>query len=281
MSGRIAVAVLVLLSAPLVERRVDAREPEVESRTPREIDPSPVIVTSPPDVVLPERTAPELELNSEELDRARWDVLRNRNWFLASGSIQAFGWILMGASLSQCETIGRVDVCPRSAANAGVAGAGIVLLSGVPLLVTSITYAVRARQKKELERLTLRDLTAYGRQPPPRVFDEWRLEDAQRRIHAARNGLIASASVLSFGWIFLGAAIPRCQSTAAGLNCTNVGQAHAVIGTTFALSGVVGVLVSGALLGARKKNRRALERSMQPRRGARFRWDPQRGAFVF
>jgi hypothetical protein len=281
-SGRTAAAALVLLGAVSFDGRVAAQaRPEIESRTPLEIDPSSVLVTEPPDVALPKYAVPPLEFDSEELDRARADVLWNRNWFLASGSIQAFGWILLGAALSRCETINGVDVCPRSADNAGTAGAAIVILSGVPLLVTSITYGVRARQKKEIERLTLRDLTDHGRQPPPRAFDRWRLDDAQQRIRAARNGLIASASVFSFGWIFLGAAIPRCQSTAEGPSCTNAGYAHMVVGLTFALSGTIGLLVSGALLGARKKNERVLRNSIQRRQGARFRWDPGRGAFVF
>ena len=43
----------------------------------------------------------------------------------------------------------------------------------------------------------------------------------------------------------------------------------------------IGMLVSGALLGARKKNERVLRSAIQRRQGARFRWDPERGTFVF
>jgi len=137
-------------------------------------------------------------------------------------------------------------------------------------------------RKKELERLTLRDLTDDGRYSPPRAFDDWRLDDAQRRTRAARNGLIASASMFGFGWIFLGAAIPRCQTTTDGfLSFTNPGYSHLVIGLTFTFSGAIGMLVSGALLGARKQNQGVLESGIQQRRGARFRWDFERGAFVF
>ncbi len=88
--------------------------------------------------------------------------------------------------------------------------------------------------------------------------------------------------MFSVGWIFLGIAIPRCQSTTDGLlDCTNPGYSHLVVGLTFTFSGAVGMLVSGALLGARKKNERVLQSSIARRQNARFRWDFKRGAFVF
>jgi len=288
MPHRIAIASFALVGAMLVGVPcAAAQQPDVESETPAEASPSsttfdPRIVTEPPVPMLPKRTVPELQFDSEKLDKATSDVLWNRNWFLASSSAQALGWILLGAAFSRCETINGVDVCPTAADKAGTAGAAIVVLSGVPLLVTSIMYGIRSRQKKELVSLTLRDLTDHGRHPPPAAFDQWRLDDAQARIRSARNGLIASTSMFAFGWIFLGAAIPRCQSTTDGLlDCTNAGYAHLVIGLTFTSSGAIGMLVSGILLGARKKNERVLQRSVQRRRDARFHWDPERGSFVF
>lgn len=287
MPHRIAVAVFALLGTMLVGAPCAAeQEPEVESETPAESAASstsdPMIVTEPPTAELPKRTLPTPEFDSVELDEARGDVLWSRNWFLASGSAQAFGWILLGAAFSRCDTINGVEVCPGAADNAGVVGAAIVIVSGVSLVVTSIMYGVRSRQKKELERLTLRNLTNYWRHPPPAAFDQWRLSDDEARIRSARNGLIASTAMLGVSWIFLGVAIPRCQSTTDGLlNCTNPGYAHLVIGLTFAGSGAVGMLVSGILLGARKRNERELRQSMAQRQKARFRWDPERGSFVF
>jgi hypothetical protein len=287
MPHRIAIAAFALIGAMLVGAPCAAeQEPDVESEAPAETGApatfDPPIVTEPPVPMLPKRTVPTPKFDSSELDKARVDVLWNRNWFLASGSAQAFGWILLGAAFSRCETINGVDVCPTAADKAGTAGAAIVVLSGVPLIVTSIMYGVRSRQKKELERLTLRSVTDYGRHPPPPAFDQWRLDDSQARIRSARNGLIASTAMLGFGWIFLGAAIPRCQPTTDGLvNCTNPGYAHLVIGLTFASSGAIGMLVSGIVLGARKKNERVLRQSIDRRKNARFRWDPERGSFVF
>lgn len=262
------------------------QQPRIESETPAEISPSttfdPTIVTEPPGVALPKRTVPKSEFDSTELDVARANVLWSRDWFFGSAGAQVFGWILLGATYARCETIDGVDVCPRAADNAGTAGAVIVVISGVSLLVTSIMYGLRSRQKKELERQTLETLTEYGRQPPPAAFDQWRLDDAQTRIRAARYGLIASTAMFGVSWIFLGAAIPRCQSTSDYLvHCTNTGYAHMVIGLTFAISGATGMLVSGILLGVRKKNQRVLRQSIQRRQNARFRWDPDRGSFVF
>ncbi|MGB5703711.1 MAG: hypothetical protein WBM48_12905 [Polyangiales bacterium] len=293
-SGFVVVAALVFINPHAAAQQSSEVQSEtpVGSIPPRGSEPEittepmiisePAIITEPPELIVPQRAVPWLEFDQAELDKAKSDVLWNRNWFLASGATQALGWLLLGAAFSQCDTINGVDVCPSAADKAGVAGAAIVILSGVPLLVTSITYGVRARQKKELERLTLRDLTKYGRASPLASFDRYRLDDAKDRIRRARNGLIGSASMFAFGWIFLGAAIPRCQSTTDGLlDCTDAGSTHMVIGLTFSLPGAIGMLVSGALLGSRKRNERLLLRSIQRREEARFRWDPERGAFVF
>jgi hypothetical protein len=46
-------------------------------------------------------------------------------------------------------------------------------------------------------------------------------------------------------------------------------------------SGAVGTLVSGIVLGARKRNQRLLNRSIQRRPAQGFHWDLRLGAFVF
>lgn len=274
------IAMIVLAGIMLTEDRVTAQSPlEIVSEPPPETSSSPSpgssIVGEPPE---------SLEFDSSALDRAKSAVLWNRNWFLASAGAQALGWIFLGAAFSQCDTINGVEVCPGAADRLGVAGAAIVVLSGVPLLVTGIIYGMRSRQKKALELQTLRRLTQDGRYPPPPSFDEYRLTDAQDRIRSTRNGLIASTAMFGVGWIFLGLAIPRCQT---GVNdvdlitCTNPGYAHFVVGLTIAGSGSIGMVVSGILLGVRKRNKRVLERSVQRRGDKGFRWDPQSGSFVF
>ena len=282
MSRWIAIAALVLVGTALTETRGVAQQRlEIESSTPAEAAASPP--TDPPIVFEPPAVAvPRFEFDGADLDAAKMGVLWNRNWFLASASAQALGWILLGAGISQCEWINDVEVCPIAADNVGIAGAAIVILSGVPLVVTSIMYGVRAGQKKELELRTLQQLTEDGRYPPPASFDEYRLADAQDRIRRARNGLIASASMFGFGWIFLGASIPHCRpGTNEPLDCSGTGYALFVVGLTFSGFGAIGMITSGILLGVRKRNERLLQRSIRRRNEARFRWDPQSGAFVF
>lgn len=282
MSRWITIAALALVATTLAEARGVAQQRlEIESSTPAEAGPSSAsdwsVVFEPP-----EAAVPRLEFDGAELDAAKIDVLWNRNWFLASGGAQALGWILLGAGISQCEWINGVEVCPRAADNVGIAGAAIVILSGVPLVVTSIMYGVRAGQKKELELSTLRELTDNGRHPPPSSFDEYRLNDAGDRIRRTRNGLIASTAMFGLGWIFLGASIPHCRAgTNEVLECSGTGYALFVVGLTFSGSGAIGMITSGILIGVRKRNERLLQRSIQRREEARFHWDPQSGAFVF
>ena len=282
MPRRLLITALALLGTLLTEARGSAQQRlEIESATPAELAPATpsdaLLITDPPQAELP-----GLDFDSSALERAKDDVLWTRNWFLASAGAQALGWIFLGAGISQCEWIDDVEVCPHAADNLGVAGAAIVVLSGIPLLVTSIMYGVRSGQRKKLELETLEHLSGYGRHPPPASFDEYRLSEGRDRVRRARNGLIASAAMFGVGWIFLGAAIPRCQSAPNYLlECTGPGYAHLVIGLTITGSGAVGTLVSGIVLGARKRNQRLLNRSIQRHRAQGFQWDPRLGAFVF
>lgn len=278
MPGWMTITALVLAGVLLTEDRVTAQSlPQIESEPPSEASssapPGSSVVAEPPE---------PMEFDSAALDRAKSDVLWTRNWFLASGGAQALGWIFLGAAFSQCETINGVEVCPAGADRLGVAGAAIVVLSGIPLLATSIMYGVRSGQRKKLQLETLDYLSGYGRHPPPASFDEYRRSEGLDRIRRARNGLIASAAMFGVGWIFLGVAIPRCQSAPNDLlECTSSGYAHLVIGLTITGAGAIGTIVSGIVLGARKRNQRLLNRSIQRRSERSFHWDPRLGAWVF
>lgn len=278
---RVVASALLIAWSPIVGGRAIAQAPpEVKAMTPEEDGPT---STSESTIVVepPEPTLPPLEFDRSELDLARGDALFTRNLFLISGGATAFGWILLGAAISQCEWINDVEVCPRRADNAGVAGALIVTVSSVSLLVTGIMYGVRSRQRKQLELKTLQRLSRGGKSPPPLSFDEYRLTDVQAQVRATRIALLATTAVFSVSWIFLGAAIPRCEAGTNELDCTGSGYANLVIGLTFGSTGTIGMIVSGILLGVRKGNKRTLERSIHKRRGGRFRWDPQSGSFVF
>jgi hypothetical protein len=276
------IAVFALVGTLLSEPQATAQQRlEIESATPAELDPAPpsdaFVILEPP-----QAESAGLHFDSSELEGAKYDVLWSRNWFLASAGAQALGWIFLGAGISQCEWVDDVEVCPRAADNLGVAGAAIVVLSGISLLATSIMYGIRSSQRKKLELETRELLSGYGRHPPPASFDEYRRSDGLDGVRRARNGLIASAAMFGVGWIFIGAAIPRCQSAPNYLlECTGPGYAHLVIGLTITGSGAIGTLVSGIVLGARKRNQRLLNRSIQRPPAQGFQWDPRLGAFVF
>jgi hypothetical protein len=277
---RVAASALLLTWSPIAgERAVAQALPEVET-TPAEDAassiPDPGFVTEPPGF-----TVPALEFDNSELELAGARVVRARNWFLLSGAAFAFGWILLGAGISGCETINDVEVCSRAADNTGEVGAAFVVFSGVPLLVTSIMFGVRSGQKKQLQLRTLQRLTNSGVSPPPASFDVYRLTDAKSRSRAARNGLFANTALFGFGWIFLGPAIPRCEARSGELVCTSPGYAYMTIGLTLTGAGTIGMIVSGILLGVRKRNERSLKRQTSRRPGARLHWDPYSGSFVF
>jgi hypothetical protein len=281
MQRGLTLAAIILVGVLTIEERVAAqRMPEVESETPAAGSaPSasaPLVVTEPRGSALP-----TLEFDPSELRLAEDRVLRTRNWFLLSSGAFAFGWIFLGVGISQCEWINDVSFCTRAGNATWGIGATFVVLSTVSVIATSIIYGVRSGQKKKLELQTLRRLTEGGRRLPPASFDRYRLTDAQSRIRRARNGLIGSAALFGLGWIFLGVAIPRCEWGPNELLCSGPGYAHLTVGITLTGSGAIGTIVSGVLLGVRKKNSRALQRSIGPRQGAGLRWDPQSSSFVF
>lgn len=277
----VVVSALLLGGTPIARGRAIAQaSSEIQIATPTE-DGAPstsasTIVIEPPDSALPPS-----EFDSSELELAAEQALRTRNWFLLSGAAFGFGWILLGAGISGCETINDVEVCSRPADKAGTVGAAFVVFSAVPLLVTAIMFGLRSGQKKELELRTLRRLTGDGVTPPPLSFDTYRLTDAQDRSRRARNGLIGSTALFAVGWIFLGVAIPRCEAGTNELLCTSPGYAYMTIGLTLTGAGAIGMVVSGILLGVRNGHKRTLARTIGRRPGARFRWDPRSASFVF
>jgi hypothetical protein len=281
MQRGLTLAAIILVGVLAIEERAAAQSvPEVESETPAAggapSASAPFVVTEPRG-----SAPPTLKFDPSELRLAEDGVLRTRNWFLLSSGVLAFGWIFLGVGISQCEWINDVALCTRTGDATWGIGATFVVFGTVSVIATSIIYGVRSGQKKKLELQTLRHLTEGGRRLPPASFDRYRLTDAESRIRRARNGLIGSAALFGLGWIFLGVAIPRCQSGVSELLCSSAGYAHLTVGITLTGAGAIGTIVSGVLLGVRKRNSRALRRSIGPRQGTGFRWDPQSGSFVF
>jgi ABC-type cobalt transport system substrate-binding protein len=258
-----------------------AQASEIEASAPTEgVAPSeaePPIITEPR--VMPPET---LELNIPAADlsalrQAQLDVESSRLWLVLTSGAFALGWVMTFAGFAKCETVNDEIVCPQASDRTATAGVLFLSFGSVGALVSSIMLGVRNGKKRELERRTLQRLAA----PYRAAFHTYQLEDAQDRRLRARNGLIGSAAAFAVGWIFVGVAIPRCGQTNTGLTCTDAGFVHMTIGLGFTSAGAAGMLISGILLGVRNAKKRDLERSSPWRQGARLRWDPQSGAFVF
>lgn len=269
MQRYLSIVALLLAGVLLIEAQAGAQEVTG-------VEAEPPLIAEPP---VPAVSA--MDFDRAKLELAREQVLRTRNWFLATGAVFGLGWVLLGAGMPQCETINGVEECTTRGGRLRNSGAALVTFGSIALIATSITFGVRSGQRKRLEHQTLQRLTEGGLTLPPLSFETYRLIDAQDRSARARNGLIGSAATFSVGWIFLGLAIPRCEAGNNGLQCTNPGYAHLAAGLTLTATGMIGMIVSGALLGVRKSKARGLEHSIGQRRGARLRWDPSSGSFVF
>ena len=242
----------------------------------------PPIITEPsappseaPGLGLPELDLPELDLS--ELQQAQLDVESSRLWLVLTSGALALGWVMTFAGFARCETVNDELFCPQASDRTATAGVLFLSFGSVGVFVSGIMLGVRNGKKKALVHRTAQLLSGPERQ----AFRIHQFEDAQDRSLKARNGLIGSAAAFALGWIFVGVAIPRCAKTNGALSCTNAGSVHMTIGLGFTSAGAAGTLISGILLGVRNAKKRDLERGLPWRRSARFRWDPQSGAFVF
>lgn len=237
----------------------------------------PLIITEPsaPPSEAPGLGVPELDLS--ELQQAQLNVESSRLWLVVTSGAFALGWVMTFAGFARCETVNDELICPQASDRTATAGVLFLSFGSVGVLVSSIMLGVRNGKKKALVHRTAQRL----RGPEREVFRIHQFEDAQDRSLRARNGLIGSAAAFALGWVFVGVAIPRCAQTNGGLSCTNAGSVHMTIGLGLTSAGATGLLVSGILLGVRNAKKRDLERALRWRRGARLRWDPRSGAFVF
>ncbi|MBW2223307.1 MAG: hypothetical protein JRF54_03650 [Deltaproteobacteria bacterium] len=301
----IIIATLLLVPGLLGEAGVSAQARlEVETATPAEgghsaATASPLLVTGPD--AAPVFSFSDLKRLQDVADRSR----TSRNWLIASASATGISWIVFSAAISQCETINGVELCPRAADIAGTAGAVLLSFSVAGTLVSGIMLGVRNGQKEDILRsIQRRNEADVSESPAPTTpsssaidrfmitippdtalsitsFEKYQLRDAYDRRRFARNGLIGNAAVFGFSWIFLGAAISRCEWVSNDLRCTNAGEANLSIGIGLAAASATGMLVSSILLGVRSGQKKKLERSIRQRHRAGLRWDPQSGSFVF
>jgi hypothetical protein len=114
----------------------------------------------------------------------------------------------------------------------------------------------------------------------PRRIDGYTREEMQVRVKRAKIGLWSTAGATVLGGVIIGA-WAGCQRSDEAANDAFVACAGALIsGSAIGFSGAVGMIVTGALLGARKRKLRAFDEA-QYGRPHRVRWDVAQSRVVF
>ena len=114
----------------------------------------------------------------------------------------------------------------------------------------------------------------------PRTVDGYTLEEMELRVKRAKIGLWSTAGATVLGGVIIGAWV-GCEFRHAAaaddfLNCPGA----FISGFTIGFSGAVGMIVTGALLGARKRKLREFDEA-QHGRPHRVQWDVVRSRVVF
>ena len=113
---------------------------------------------------------------------------------------------------------------------------------------------------------------------PLRTPDRYTLEEMELRVKRAKIGLWSTAGVTVVGGVMIGASWPCMARTFLSEDAACVGAFFA--GAVVGFSGAVGMIVTGALLGARKRKLRKFEEA-QHRRPRRVQWDLAQSRLVF
>lgn len=108
----------------------------------------------------------------------------------------------------------------------------------------------------------------------PRTVDGYTLEEMELRVKRAKIGLGISAGVLVVGGVILGTAAPNANI----LSGEAVGQFAA--GAVVAFGGLVGMIITGGMLNARKRKLRRLQEA-EYGRPHRVQWDLEASRLVF
>jgi hypothetical protein len=112
----------------------------------------------------------------------------------------------------------------------------------------------------------------------PRTIDGYTLEEMQLRVKRAKIGLWSTAGATVLGGVIIGAWVgcQRSDETANIVACPGA----LISGVAIGFSGAVGMIVTGALLGSRKRKLRELQQAHHgtPRP---VQWDLARSRLVF
>jgi len=111
---------------------------------------------------------------------------------------------------------------------------------------------------------------------PPRTADGYTLEEMERRVRRAKIGLWSTAGAAVVGGVMIGASVP-CMS---GKTFEDACWGPFLSGVVIGFSGAVGMIVTGAMLGKRKRKLREFEETGYGR-PHRVQWDLKTSRVVF
>ena len=117
--------------------------------------------------------------------------------------------------------------------------------------------------------------------PPPRTRDRYTLEEMELRVKRARTGLIVSSVIVGVGVaLWAGGAVHDARNPPPDAFALEIPNGLIVAGLTLTMVGSIGMIVSGAMLGVRKRKLRELQEGNY-RRPRRVQWDLARSRLVF
>lgn len=123
--------------------------------------------------------------------------------------------------------------------------------------------------------------------PGLEIVLQHQLEEYQARSRRARNALIGTSATVGVGIVFIAIGNSQCQTISRPgqsdlFLCNTAGDVLWGLGMGMAVTGALGVLTSGIILGVANKRKREVLRDMRERYSQRkLRWDASSGVFVF
>ena len=114
---------------------------------------------------------------------------------------------------------------------------------------------------------------------PPRTADGYTLEEMDVRVRRAAIGIGSSAAAFLVGGILVASGLGGACSWGGGAEREKCDR-RAYAGTALAAGGAVGMIVTGSMLGVRKRERRRLQEAHYER-PRRVQWDLAQSRVVF
>lgn len=161
-------------------------------------------------------------------------------------------------------------------------------ISGVLLFSCAALVPLGAARAQEAPSEAAPSQTAAPAEAPARLsYDEYRLSELEFLAKRSRIALYSTSAAAAVGIALVTPAfVNECVRVASSssfddIRCSNTGRVLLGVGVPFLAAGVLGILISGTMLGVRQGKIRHIEDRMAYEKSRAVRWDPSRSVFVF